>query len=180
MKKSISGSPGMSPVAYVAGHSIIGAIHYYTEIHWLAYQLSHGWTLCCVLLCFVLSSSHRVIEAEWRIHASVTKTIIGSNNGLLPVLRQAIFWTTAATLLIRTQWTHFSQSFIYNSKVFIQWIAHENVVCEMVAILSPPQCVNISFIGIGTITRFVWYQWSNPYEMLTISYKYFFYIKVAR
>ena len=36
-------------------------------------------------------------------------TIIGSNNGLLPGWRQAIIWTNAVILLIRTLGTHFSE-----------------------------------------------------------------------
>ena len=36
-----------------------------------------------------------LIEAEWRIYASVNKKIIGSDNGLSPDRRQAIIWTNA-------------------------------------------------------------------------------------
>ena len=35
----------------------------------------------------------KVIEAEWRIYASVNQTIIGSDDGLSPVWHQAIIWT---------------------------------------------------------------------------------------
>ena len=39
-------------------------------------------------------------------------TIIGSDNGLLPVRRQAIIWTNAGILLIRTLGTNFSEILI--------------------------------------------------------------------
>ena len=41
-----------------------------------------------------------LIEAEWRIYASVNYAIIGSDNGLSPGRRQAIIWTNAGILLI--------------------------------------------------------------------------------
>ena len=57
-----------------------------------------------------LSTDFRnVIEAEWRIYASVNLTIIGSDNGLSPGRRQAIIWTNAWILLIRTLGTNFSE-----------------------------------------------------------------------
>ena len=43
-------------------------------------------------------------------HICVSKlTIIGSNNGLSPGRRQAIIWTNAGILLIRTLGTNFSE-----------------------------------------------------------------------
>ena len=42
-------------------------------------------------------------------YASVDCTIIGSDKGLLPAWCQAIIWTNAWILLIRTLWTNFSQ-----------------------------------------------------------------------
>ena len=38
------------------------------------------------------------MEAEWRMHASVSKAIIDSDNGLSPNRRQAIIWTNAGIL----------------------------------------------------------------------------------
>ena len=49
------------------------------------------------------------IEAEWRIYASLNWVIIGSDNGLSPVRRQAIIWTNAPILLIGTLGTNFSE-----------------------------------------------------------------------
>ena len=45
----------------------------------------------------------QLIEAEWRIYASVNFTIIDSDNGLSPDRRKAIIWTNAGILLIRPQ-----------------------------------------------------------------------------
>ena len=67
-------------------------------------------------------------------------TIIGSDNGLpvpshyLNQCRSIINWTIRNKL----QW-----NFNRNSYIFIQEKAFENVVCQMVAILSRSQCVNI-------------------------------------
>ena len=49
------------------------------------------------------------IEAEWRIYASLNWVIIGSDNGLSPVRRQAIIRTNAEILLIGTLGTNFSE-----------------------------------------------------------------------
>ena len=68
-------------------------------------------------------------------------TIIGSDNDLSPSRRQAIIWTNARILLIRP-FTNFSEILIEIHIILIQQNAFENVVCEMSAILSQPQCIN--------------------------------------
>ena len=75
-------------------------------------------------------------------HVCVSKlTIIGSDIGR----RQAIIWTNAGILLIRTLWTNFSEilveihSFWFSKKTF------ENVVCEMASIWSRSQWVKRNF-----------------------------------
>ena len=51
-----------------------------------------------------------LIEAEWRLYASVGNlAIIGSDNGLSPGRRQAIIWTNAGTLLIGPLEINFSE-----------------------------------------------------------------------
>ena len=50
-----------------------------------------------------------LIEAEWRIYASLNWAIIGSDNGLSPVWCQAIIWTNARILLIWPLGTNFSE-----------------------------------------------------------------------
>ena len=78
-------------------------------------------------------------------------TTIGSDNGLVPVRRQAIIWTHARILSIGPLGTSFSEFFfIPNSYICIQENAFETVVCEMATILSPPQCVNP---GINMLTN---------------------------
>ena len=93
-----------------------------------------------LLLWRVLLTGFWLIEAEWRIYASLNWVIIGSDNGLSPVRRQAIIWTNAGILLIgplgTTQW-----KFHRNWNIFIQVIAFKNV-CKMASILSQPQWVN--------------------------------------
>ena len=42
-----------------------------------------------------------LIEAEWRMYASMNYGNIGSDNVLAPSTRQAIIWTNAGILLIR-------------------------------------------------------------------------------
>ena len=54
-------------------------------------------------------TSHSLIEAERCIHVSPTLAIIGSDNGLSPVRRQAIIWTNAVSLSIGPLGTNFSQ-----------------------------------------------------------------------
>ena len=69
--------------------------------------------------------------------------IIGSNNGLSPGRRQAIIWTNAGILLIRTLGIHFTWNLKRNSYIFIQENVFENVVWKTAVILSRPQCDKI-------------------------------------
>ena len=79
----------------------------------------------------------------WVTHTCISKlTIIGSDNGLSPGRRQAIFWnqwwnSVDSSLRHKLQWNPKRNSFI-----FIQVNAYENVVCEMASIFSRPQCVD--------------------------------------
>ena len=74
-------------------------------------------------------------------HICVSRlTITGSDNGLSPGRRQAIMWTNAGILLIGPNLI--GQKFHRNSSIFIHKNTIESVVCETVAILSRPQCVN--------------------------------------
>ena len=69
-------------------------------------------------------------------HICVTKlTSIGSDSGLSPDRRQAIFWTNAENCSL-DPWEQFQWKFIHNSCIFIQEHAFENVVWKMAAILS--------------------------------------------
>ena len=64
-------------------------------------------SLCPCRRCLYLFS-----EAEWRIYASVTYTIIGSNNGLSPGRRRAIILANVGILLIGPLGTNFSEILI--------------------------------------------------------------------
>ena len=73
----------------------------------------------------------KLIEAEWRIYASVKHTNIGSDNGLSSGRRQAIISSNAGILLIRPFGTNFSEILIEIYKfVFIQEDVYESVVWE--------------------------------------------------
>ena len=52
-------------------------------------------------------------------------------------------WTHAGIFFVQTLGRNFSESYIFKSYIFIQENAFENVVCEMVAILSRPNCVEV-------------------------------------
>ena len=75
------------------------------------------------------------------MHIYISKlSITGSDNGLSLAQNQAIIWTNDGILSIRTVGTNSSEilSKIHN----FQENAIENVIYEMAAILSQPQCVN--------------------------------------
>ena len=99
---------------------------------------------------------HRIqitlIHWGWEMHIRVSKlTVTGSDNGLLP------WWVThyylnqcwnIVDLVLRNkiQWNDNCNLFI-----FIQENAFEYVVCEMAAILSQPQYVNLYVTETGSI-----------------------------
>ena len=68
--------------------------------------------------------------------------IIGSDNGLSLIRRQAIIWTNAGILLNGHLGTNFNEILIGIQTFFILEIAFENVVCKMTSILSRPKWVN--------------------------------------
>ena len=81
-------------------------------------------------------------------HLCISKiTIIGSDNGLSSAWLQAIIWTIAGILSIRTLGTNVSEilceihTFSFKKKAF------ENFVCKMAAISSWPQSVNPDSVG---------------------------------
>ena len=72
--------------------------------------------------------------------------IIGSDNGLSPGRRQAIFRINAGILLIGPLGNKLRWNINRSSNIFIQENALENVVCEMASISSRPQCVKCTFV----------------------------------
>ena len=69
-----------------------------------------------------------LIEARLRIYASSNLAIIGSDDGLSPVRRQAIIWTNAGLLSIRNLGTNFSEILIE-----IQTFSFKKMHLKMVA-----------------------------------------------
>ena len=78
---------------------------------------------------------HQLIPHLCRIYASSNRVSIGSDNGLYPILRQAIIWS-AVILSIGPLGTSFSEISIKIKKLFIPENVSENIVCEKAAILS--------------------------------------------
>ena len=68
-------------------------------------QVQLPWGICLNML-------HYLIEAEWRIYASIRYTIIGSDNGLWPGRSKAIIWTNAGILSIGPLRKDFSEILI--------------------------------------------------------------------
>ena len=79
----------------------------------------------------------KVLTHQGRVtHICVSKlTIVGSHNGLSPCRRQ---WWYIVNWNLKNK---LKGNYNRNSNIFIQENAFENLVCEMAAILSRPQCV---------------------------------------
>ena len=77
------------------------------------------------------------------IYTSVNWVIIGLDNGLWPGLWPAIIWTNAGISSIWTLRNKLQWNFNWYSWFFIQRCVYENVVCEMVAVLSREKWVEI-------------------------------------
>ena len=83
-----------------------------------------------------LKAHHQLTHWGRVVHKYVIKlSNIGSDNGLLPALLQAIIWNIFDL-------NHFSE-IKRNSHIFIQEYEFENVICEMGVILFQPQCVTL-------------------------------------
>ena len=70
-------------------------------------------------------------------------TIISTSNGLSPGLHQVIFWTNAEKLLIVPLRTNLSEILIKMLTLSFKKMPFKNITCEMVAILSWSQYVDI-------------------------------------
>ena len=73
---------------------------------------------------FVQTSMYKLIEAEWRIYASGNYVIFIADNGLSPVRRQAIIWTTAGVLLKVDRQTSLSTRWETGMPVYAKGINH--------------------------------------------------------
>ena len=90
------------------------------------------------------------------MHICISKlTIIGLDNGLSPGRHQAIIWTNAGILLIRTLATNFSEILSQIHK-----FSFKKIHWKMAAILSRPQCVkgNNRNICVILVNKVQW-QW---------------------
>ena len=87
---------------------------------WL-HVVMHGRCMSHLWLAFLCWCASKLTHRGWVTHICVSKlTIIGSYNGLSPDRRQAIIWTSAGILLIRT---HFSKilSKMHSRKLLMHW-----------------------------------------------------------
>ena len=105
-------------------------------ITWMALHQHVFFRIIYYIYCKV-SERNYLFETEWRIFASVEKTIIGSDNGVSPIRCQAIIWTNDDIVNWNIRNT-FQCNIIWNSNAWFQESAFENIVCGMAAIFSHP------------------------------------------
>ena len=114
--------------------------------------------MCISMLCILVSLTHW----GWVTHICVSNlTIIGLDNGLSPVRRQAIIWTSDWILLIGLLRTNFCKNVNRNAYIFIQENAFEYVVWKMATILPRPQCAKAPSDGSGDLPIFRGFQFSS-------------------
>ena len=115
------------------------------------YKISHA----CYRYCadFRHAPPIQLIEAEWRIYASVNFPSLAQ---IMARRRQSIIWTNDGNLLIRPLCTNFSEILI-EFLTFIRENAFENVVRNVAGIMSSPQFVNASlFSDMSLICFLIW------------------------
>ena len=115
--------------------------------------------ICCLKYCWVVLVGlmfvflldwcgsfilvYQLIPMVLHTFASLNRVSISPDNGLSPVRRQAIIWTSAElSLLIRPLRTNFSEILIKVQNIFIHENASENIVSDMVTILFRGSWVN--------------------------------------
>ena len=92
-----------------------------------------------------------LIEVEWRIYALATKAIIGSDNGLLPVRREAIIWTNAGILLIWPSWTNFNEMLIE-----IHAFSFKKMHLTMTSGKGRPFCLGLKYVNSSAPANGMW------------------------
>ena len=85
---------------------------------------------------------HICVSESGRIGSPIWRQAIIQTNAKSPIWRQAIIQTNANLLTIGPLGTIFSEILVKIQKIFIHENAFENIVCEMVAILSRRRWVN--------------------------------------
>ena len=107
-------------------------------------QLTISWT------CTPLTHWGRVT------HICVSKlTTIDSDNGLSPSRRQAIIWTNAGILLIRTSGTNFIEMII---KIYT--FSFKNMHLKMSSGKWQPSCLGLSVLIMSKLLKFVIFMWT--------------------
>ena len=87
--------------------------------------------------------SNLIVDAEWRIYASVNYAIIGSDNGLSPVRPQPMISTNDGLLSIKRKETYCNELLIEIQKLLLKKMHLEMSSAKMAAILSRPQCAKL-------------------------------------
>ena len=101
--------------------------------------------------------------AHWgqATHIYVNKrTIIGSDNGLLPERHQAIIWTNAGTLFTGTLGTNFSEIL---SKIHI--FSFKKMNLKMLSVKWQPFCLCLNVL----ILKLPWFTIKSPTQSISIS-----------
>ena len=96
-----------------------------------------------------------VFEAEWRIYASANYAIIGSDNGLSPLRRQAIIWTSAGLPMIRLLGTNFSAVLIE-----IQTFSLKKMRLKMPSAQCCPFCLGLDVFLTRFVSQVIWDIWN--------------------
>ena len=96
------------------------------------YDATLNWRIC-------MSLSLKKNEAEWRIYEAPPKAIIGSDNGLSPVRRQAIICTNYGLLSIGPLGTYFGEIW-----VMINQFSLKKMNLKMSSAKWPPFCLGLS------------------------------------
>ena len=107
----------------------------------------------------------KLIEAEWRIYASVKLTIIGSDNGLSPGRCQAIIWTNAGLLLIGPLGTNFSEMLIE-----IHTFSFKKIHLKMSSGKWRPFCLGLNVLKVCEIFLWRYGHFITQFFVVTLTY----------
>ena len=114
----------------------------------LIINMSMIYDICMYLLCamdlLTARVRHHYSSPPNAPYMSANGVGIGSGNGMSPVRCQAITWTNADILLVRSFKTNLSEVRIKIQNISFITNAFKNIVCEMAVILPRARCVNSS------------------------------------
>ena len=89
------------------------------------------------------------------MHASVTKTIIGLDNGMSPVRRQTITWTNVDLLSIGPLGTNINGILINIETFLLRKMRLWNTICEMAAIFSRLHWINVTLVLLSFLRVYI-------------------------